>query len=230
MAHLLPTQTTNQITVLKNDVKVSKHKGGKCHTKTQRRKGKLDWAFFFYKSLQVSALKIKRKITEQKKNKCEEGHACVCRAHAHWPCCEGMVSSEQDGVVVWVLYPLEQWRESRLVRGASELSPPPRVRPSCSLADCGYGQEREPIRDQKCEVDHNNSSRIKRCIKCAFSLGKENLCTFSASFLHSKERVPCQTWTVSWLSPHIRCKLCVVGAWRSRSLCQESSGLDPRQG
>lgn len=156
-------------------------------------------------------------------------HVCVY-VHVYWPCCEGMVSSEQDGVVVWVLYPLEQWRESRLVRGASELSPPPRVRASCSLADCGYGQEREPIRVGKCGINHNNSSRIKRCIKCTFSLGKKNLCTFSASFLHYNEYVPCPTRTVSWLSPHAHCKLCVVGALRSRSLCQESSGLDPKQG
>lgn len=46
--------------------------------KNTKEKKKAKLSTFFNKSLQVSALKIKRKITEQKKNKCKEGHACVC--------------------------------------------------------------------------------------------------------------------------------------------------------
>lgn len=45
-----------------------------------------------------------------------------------------MVSSEQDGVVVWVLYPLEQCRESLLLLEASEFNAPS-VNPSWSRAE-----------------------------------------------------------------------------------------------
>lgn len=37
--------------------------------------------------------------------------------------------------------------------------------------------------------------------------------------LYKNKRVPCRRWTVSWIFPRDHCTLCVVGAWRSRSLC-----------
>lgn len=65
-AHLMPTQTTNQITVLRNDVKVSKHKGGKCHTKTQRRKRNLDWALLIISPDLKGNLQNRKKINVKK--------------------------------------------------------------------------------------------------------------------------------------------------------------------
>ena len=57
---------------------------------------------------------------------------CVC-ACVRLPC-EGMVSSEQQGVVDWVLYPLEHCMESLLDLWASSWRPRDRARASSSWA------------------------------------------------------------------------------------------------
>lgn len=54
--------------------------------------------------------------------------------------CEGIVSSEQQGVVVWVLYPLEHWMESLLDLWESSSRPLDRARASSSWTSAAWSQ------------------------------------------------------------------------------------------